>query len=105
MKFAAWLKFCLDCVMCAVKYVWLAVRVPLSIPAAGILLFCFIVTIPIWFVAACVTDNSADELIRDFKDWYLGPVGDYWEWCLKTFRAQSWTSPARALLVNFPRDL
>lgn len=103
-KFIKWLKFSLECVMCAVKYVWLAVRVPLSLPIAGILAFCWIVSIPIWFLMACVTDNSVDELVRDFRDWYASPVVDYWYWCMKIADPCEWSRPAQNLLVNFPRD-
>lgn len=100
-KFIKLLKFSLEVIMCLVKYIWLVVRIPLSLPIAVILAFCFIVTIPLWFFVACIMDDSVDEVIRDFCNWYGSPVVDYWNWCMKIADPYEWSRPTRNLLVNF----
>ena len=103
-KFIERLKFGLEVIMCLVKYIWLVVRVPLSLPIAAIIVFCFIITIPLWFLMACVDAASADEVIRDFCNWYASPVVEYWHWCMKIADPYTWSRPARRVLASFPRD-
>ena len=83
-----WIMLGLDWFMKAVKLVWRFLRVPVSMPIVGIVLVCAVISIPIWFVMACVACADAEDLCRDFKNWYIEPVIDYWHWCLRSFSSK-----------------